>query len=145
MVIKKCKVCGRENPIRSDGICWNCFYRDYCAWKRGPEERISYKEAMIEKFKSTIVRMRKDVTTLQKKRNKMMKKEGIPMFTFIGTRYGLLRHKPAPKGYVWHHTYYDYDDPEAGIVLIATDRHTMGHAVLRKLHISIPRINFPKR
>jgi len=144
MAIKKCKVCGKANPIRADGICWNCYYRDYCAWSRGPEERISYKEAMIEKFKASIVRMRKDVTTLQKKRNKMMNNGKIPIFSFNGTGYQLTRHERAPKGYVWHHTYYDYNDPEAGIVLIERSKHTMGHAVLRKLGISIPRINFKK-
>ena len=65
MTRSKCKICGKFNPIRADGICWNCYYKDYCAWSRSPEERVTYKEAMIDKFKATIVRMRKDVTTME--------------------------------------------------------------------------------
>ena len=100
---------------------------------------------MIEKVKGTIVRMRKDLSTMEDVRlNRKGTKRNIPKITFLKKRYDMKYHDRSPKGYVWHHTYYDYDDPEAGLVLLSSKSHSMGHGVLRKLGYKIPRINFPK-
>ena len=138
MAIKKCKVCGKVNPIKEDGICWNCYYADYCAWSRGPEERITYEDAINMKNEQIKIKAQIELDKLSKR------DYSKPLFMFLGKQYPLLNHPKAPKGYVWHHTYYDYDDPEAGIVLIAKGYHTMGHNILRELGISIRKINFPK-
>lgn len=64
-----------------------------------------------------------------------------PRSRFFGRKYYLKTHDTPPKGYVWHHTCYDYSDPEANIVLLSRSSHAMGHKLLKMLNISIPCIN----
>ena len=97
MTRNNCKICGRLGAIRADGVCWNCYFRDYSAWSRGEEEGISYTEAMIDKFKATIDRMTKDLTTMEDIRlNHKGISRTIPKITFLKKRYDISCHNRAP-------------------------------------------------
>ena len=109
-----CKMCGELKLHYAKGKCKKCYQEQY------------YIDNNVE---------------LLKQKKKYQKNH--PTFSFLGRNIPFKNHNRAPKGYVWHHTLYDYNDPEANMMLMSRGEHTIMHSFMRLIDLEIPRINFP--
>lgn len=167
-----CKECGELKLHKAFGLCKSCdgkryyklnkkkideqhrVYDDTYRSEKKARSKIYYsihKTEQVEYQQINAVRIAKYQKIYRKINHEEIKTQrrgyynNHPVISFLGKSFLLLHHDRIPKGYVYHHTCYDYANPEANIVMLSRSSHVQGHALLRKLNIEIPHINIGEK